>query len=59
MSLWGNADMNHHNAACSPFWLPWQVTHKLWVPIIKLLPKSWWDGWLEYGHTPFATESSN
>lgn len=35
--------------ACSPFWLPWQVSHKLWVPIIKLFPKSWWDGWLEYG----------
>ncbi|KAL7785541.1 cytochrome P450 [Trichoderma ceciliae] len=32
---------------CSPFWLPWQATHKLWVPLIRLLPKSWWDGWLD------------
>ncbi|KAL7909769.1 cytochrome P450 [Trichoderma velutinum] len=39
---------------CSPFWLPWQVSHKLWVPIIKLLPKSWWDGWLEIMIPNFA-----
>ncbi|KAL6690277.1 cytochrome P450 [Trichoderma pleuroticola] len=39
---------------CSPFWLPWQVSHKLWVPIIKLFPKSWWDGWLEIMIPNFA-----
>lgn len=40
--------MPFKNTACSPFWIGWQLTHKLWVPLIKLLPKSWWDGWLEY-----------
>ncbi|EHK16488.1 uncharacterized protein TRIVIDRAFT_75420 [Trichoderma virens Gv29-8] len=39
---------------CSPFWLPWQISHKLWVPIIKLLPKSWWDEWLEIMIPNFA-----
>ncbi|KAL7930818.1 cytochrome P450 [Trichoderma chlorosporum] len=39
---------------CNPFWLPWQVSHKLWVPIIQLLPKSWWDGWLEIMIPNFA-----
>ncbi|KAL7950386.1 cytochrome P450 [Trichoderma barbatum] len=39
---------------CSPFWLPWKVSHKLWVPIIKLFPKSWWDGWLDIMIPNFA-----
>ncbi|OTA02437.1 Cytochrome P450 [Trichoderma parareesei] len=39
---------------CNPFWLPWQVSHKLWVPIIKLFPRSWWDGWLEIMIPNFA-----
>lgn len=24
----------------------WQLTCWFWVPLIKCLPKSWWDGWL-------------
>ncbi|GJC98315.1 cytochrome P450 [Colletotrichum higginsianum] len=41
----------------------WQLTHKFWIPIIKILPKSWWENWLEilipnwsYNllHKPFA-----
>ncbi|TQN73423.1 Cytochrome P450 3A2 [Colletotrichum shisoi] len=47
----------------SPFSIPWQLTHKFWVPIIKIFPKSWWENWLEilipdwsYNllHKPFA-----
>ncbi|PNP58054.1 hypothetical protein THARTR1_02212 [Trichoderma harzianum] len=34
--------------------LPYVVSHKLWVPIIKLFPKSWWDGWLEIMIPNFA-----
>ncbi|KAH8128751.1 hypothetical protein ACSS6W_003814 [Trichoderma asperelloides] len=39
---------------CSPFWIGWQVTHKLWIPLIKLLPKSWWDGWLDIMNPNFV-----
>ncbi|KAH6610778.1 Cytochrome P450, partial [Trichoderma cornu-damae] len=39
---------------CSPFWLPWQLTYKLWIPIIKRLPKPWWDGWLDVMLPNFA-----
>lgn len=29
-------------------WNPyWQATHMLWMPLIKLLPRSWWEPWLE------------
>ncbi|OLN85601.1 Steroid 17-alpha-hydroxylase/17,20 lyase [Colletotrichum chlorophyti] len=50
-------------APTSPFSIPWQLTHKLWVPIIKSFPKSWWEDWLELllpnwsynlNHQPFA-----
>ncbi|KAM6528335.1 hypothetical protein FALCPG4_009322 [Fusarium falciforme] len=34
-------------APCSPIFLPWQLTFKLWTPIIKLFPKPWWERWLE------------
>ncbi|KAK4456724.1 cytochrome P450 [Cladorrhinum samala] len=30
----------------SPVNLIWQLTFYIWVPIIKLLPKSLWEGWL-------------
>lgn len=32
---------------CSPWSIPWQLTHKLWIPIIKLFPQAWWDPWLD------------
>ncbi|KAK1654455.1 cytochrome P450 [Colletotrichum phormii] len=47
----------------SPFSIIWQLTHEFWLPIIKSLPKSWWENWLEvlipnwsYNllHKPFA-----
>ncbi|KAM5382048.1 hypothetical protein ACJZ2D_002650 [Fusarium nematophilum] len=34
-------------APCSPIFLPWQLTHKLWIPIIRLFPRPWWERWLE------------
>ncbi|KAH7148802.1 cytochrome P450 [Dactylonectria macrodidyma] len=34
-------------APCSPIFLPWQITHKLWLPIIRSFPKSWWEEWLD------------
>jgi hypothetical protein len=33
-------------APCSAWFLPWQITHKLWIPIITLFPGSWWEPWL-------------
>ncbi|KAB5525756.1 cytochrome P450 [Coniochaeta sp. 2T2.1] len=24
----------------------WQITQKIWIPLIKSLPKAWWEGWL-------------
>ncbi|KAK3308014.1 cytochrome P450 [Chaetomium strumarium] len=31
----------------NPIWVVWQLTFKLWVPLIKLfLPRSWWENWL-------------
>ncbi|KAF4977841.1 hypothetical protein FZEAL_5684 [Fusarium zealandicum] len=50
-------------APCSPIFLPWQLTHKLWIPIIKLFPRPWWERWLDIltpgfsyrtGHDGFA-----
>ncbi|TEA14885.1 Cytochrome P450 3A2 [Colletotrichum sidae] len=50
-------------APVSPFSIPWQLTHKLWLPIIKSLPKTWWENWLPISvpdfsynllHEPFA-----
>ncbi|KJZ78718.1 hypothetical protein HIM_02109 [Hirsutella minnesotensis 3608] len=38
---------NYVVVPCNPIWFPWQLTHRMWVPIIKLLPKSWWEGWLD------------
>ncbi|KAF4837199.1 Cytochrome P450 3A11 [Colletotrichum tropicale] len=47
----------------SPFSMLWQLTHKLWLPIIKTLPKTWWENWLQVAipnwsyellHEPFA-----
>jgi hypothetical protein len=26
----------------------WLVTHKLWIPLLEKLPKSWTDPWLQY-----------
>jgi hypothetical protein len=34
-------------APWSPWWIPGQVTGKLWRPIVTLLPPSWWENWLE------------
>ncbi|KAK0635797.1 cytochrome P450 [Bombardia bombarda] len=34
------------SSAIHPFNLFWQLTFWLWVPLIKLLPKSVWEGWL-------------
>lgn len=25
----------------------WLVTHKLWLPFLEMLPKSWTESWLE------------
>ncbi|TDZ53925.1 Sterol 26-hydroxylase [Colletotrichum trifolii] len=50
-------------APVSPFSIPWQLTHKLWLPIIKSLPKTSWENWLPISvpdfsynllHEPFA-----
>ncbi|KAF6813005.1 cytochrome p450 3a21 [Colletotrichum sojae] len=50
-------------APVSPFSMAWQLTHKLWIPIVKCLPKPWWENWLpisipnsafELLHEPFA-----
>ncbi|KAL0942419.1 cytochrome p450 3a21 [Colletotrichum truncatum] len=50
-------------APVSPFSVLWQLTHKLWLPFIKALPKSWWEHWLPIAtpnyaydllHEPFA-----
>ncbi|KAF9882183.1 cytochrome P450 [Colletotrichum karsti] len=47
----------------SPFSMGWQLTHKLWLPIVKSLPKVWWENWLPISipnysytllHEPFA-----
>ncbi|CAI4212257.1 unnamed protein product [Parascedosporium putredinis] len=33
----------------SPFSLPAQVTHKLWIPIVRTcLPRSWWENWITH-----------
>ncbi|KUI72815.1 Cytochrome P450 3A1 [Cytospora mali] len=32
---------------CSPFSIPWQLTCSTWTPIIKTLPKSWWESWID------------
>lgn len=34
-------------APCSPFNLLWQIPCNIWTPLIKLLPKSYWESWLE------------
>ncbi|KAF3760814.1 hypothetical protein M406DRAFT_348284 [Cryphonectria parasitica EP155] len=31
----------------SPFSFPWQLTSGLWTPLIKLLPRSCWEQWLD------------
>ncbi|KAG9249563.1 cytochrome P450 [Emericellopsis atlantica] len=31
---------------CSPQWIPWKITHRIWIPLIKLLPQSSWEAWL-------------
>ncbi|CAK7220772.1 hypothetical protein SBRCBS47491_004300 [Sporothrix bragantina] len=31
---------------CSPYNGYWQLSHKIWVFLIRLLPKSMWEGWL-------------
>lgn len=33
-------------AAVHPFNRLWQLTAGFWVPLIKRLPKSWWESWL-------------
>lgn len=35
------------SAAISPYNALWQVTSKIWTPIIRLLPAAWWEPWLE------------
>lgn len=43
-----NRPTNHSfHQACSPFNLLWQIPCGIWTPLIKLLPKSWWESWLE------------
>ncbi|PSR99029.1 cytochrome P450 [Coniella lustricola] len=34
-------------APVSPFNLWWQIPHKLLTPAIRLLPKVWWEDWLD------------
>ncbi|KAH7262312.1 cytochrome P450 [Fusarium tricinctum] len=34
-------------APFSPVFLPWILTYKAWVPIVRLFPKPLWDRWLE------------
>ncbi|KAF5026179.1 hypothetical protein F66182_1743 [Fusarium sp. NRRL 66182] len=41
-------------APFSPTFLPWYLMYKLWIPLIKLLPKSWWEQWLEILTPNFA-----
>ncbi|KAJ4423626.1 hypothetical protein N0V82_001649 [Gnomoniopsis sp. IMI 355080] len=49
--------------AVSPYNLLWQLTSRLWTPLIKLLPKAYWEPWLDimqpdwayrYLRTPWA-----
>lgn len=32
---------------CSPISLKWQVPCSIWTPIIKMLPKAWWESWID------------
>lgn len=34
-------------SAISPLSHYWLLTFRIWTPIIKLLPNSWWENWLE------------
>ena len=40
------AGTNSLDLAASPANRLWQVTSWFWIPLIKCLPKSWWEGWL-------------
>ncbi|KAK5987447.1 Cytochrome P450 monooxygenase ORF6-like protein [Cladobotryum mycophilum] len=40
-----------------PFWRPWLITHKLWIPLIKRLPKSWWEDWMVPASPNFMFEN--
>lgn len=36
-----------HMLAISPLSHYWLLTFKIWTPLIKTLPKSWWESWIE------------
>lgn len=33
-------------AAASPFNMPSQMLYNLWSPLVRCLPKSWWEDWI-------------
>lgn len=33
--------------AISPFSHYWLLMFWIWTPMIKMLPKSWWESWIE------------
>lgn len=33
--------------AISPFSHYWLLMFWIWTPMIKILPKSWWESWIE------------
>ncbi|KAK3326364.1 cytochrome P450 [Apodospora peruviana] len=39
-------DIQYLIVPAHPFNPLWQITYKLWVPLIKLLPKSCWEDWM-------------
>ena len=43
-----------NSTACSPYNALWQISHKLCIFLIKLLPKSMWEGWLLYVSQPLS-----
>lgn len=43
-TLWARfPDTNERHLAWSPINLLWQLTFRIWVPLIKLLPKAVWE----------------
>ncbi|PHH61927.1 hypothetical protein CDD81_7732 [Ophiocordyceps australis] len=52
---------NYVVVPCDPVALPWQLTHSIWVRIIKLFPKRWWEQWLDLmiPDMPFHTGFEN
>lgn len=35
------------STAFSPLAVKWKVTSMLWEPIVRSLPKAWWEQWIE------------